>query len=139
MASKRSEQTSFNKVLLFLIRNNKIHLQIHSRLPHLLAKQDIMSTLCHYTPLSPIIFSTLEHISVNLIEPLSESDGFDTILCIMVHFSKIVLAFFTTITLISPGLASIYKKKVFYFFVVSCKIVSDHSPQFASEYICNIC
>jgi len=78
-------------------------------------------------------------ISVDLIGPLSNSNGHDAILNIMDHFSTMVIAVPTSISLLSPQLAHIYKEKVFPFFGVPRKIVSDWGPQFVSEFTHNIC
>jgi len=45
----------------------------------------------------------------------------------------------TSITLMSSQLMNIYKKKVFYFFRVPKKIISDQGPQFASKFTHDIC
>jgi len=57
----------------------------------------------------------------------------------MDHFSKMVVAVPTSITLTSPQLANIYRDKVFPYFGVPKKIVSDRGPQFASEFTRDIC
>jgi len=67
------------------------------------------------------------------------SKGHDTILNIVDHFSEMVITVPTSITLTSPRLAEIYKEKVFPFFGVPKKIVSDWGPQFASEFTHDIC
>ena len=78
-------------------------------------------------------------ISVNLVGPLPIFKGHNVILNIVDHFSKMVIAVPTSITLTSSQLANIYQEKVFPFFGVSKKIVSDCGPQFASEFTCEIC
>jgi len=55
------------------------------------------------------------------------------------HFLKIVIAVSTSITLTSLQLMNIYQEKVFPFFSVPKKIVSDRDPQFASKFTCDIC
>ena len=67
------------------------------------------------------------------------SDNCDAILNIVDHFSKMVVAIPTSITLTSPQLADLYKTKVFPFFGIPKKIVLDRGPQFASEFMHNIC
>ena len=78
-------------------------------------------------------------VSVDLVGPLPMSKGYDAILNIVDHFSKMVITVPTSITLMSPRLAEIYKEKVFPFFGVLKKIVSDQGPQFASEFTHDIC
>jgi len=80
-----------------------------------------------------------EVISINLIGPLPRSDNCDAILNIVDHFSKIVVAIPTSITLTSPQLADLYKTKVFPFFGILKKIVLDRGPQFASKFMHDIC
>ena len=50
-----------------------------------------------------------------------------------------VVAIPTSITLTSPQLADLYKAKVFPFFGIPKKIMSDQGPQFASEFMHDIC
>jgi len=78
-------------------------------------------------------------ISVDLVGPLPTSKDHDAILNIVDHFSKMVIAVPTSITLMSSELANIYKEKVFPFFGIPKKIVSDRGPQFASEFTHDIC
>jgi len=80
-----------------------------------------------------------EVVSVDLIGPLSASNGCDMILNIVNHFSKIVVAIPTSITLTSPQLTNLYKTKVFPFFGVPKKIMSDRRPQFVSKFMHDIC
>jgi len=78
-------------------------------------------------------------ISVNLIRPLPTSNDCNVILNIVDHFSKMVVMIPMSITLTSPQLADLYKAKVFSFFGIPRKIVLDRGPQFASEFMCDIC
>ena len=80
-----------------------------------------------------------EVISVDLLGPLPTSKGHDAILNIVDHFSKMVVAVPTSITLTSPQLANIYQDKVFPYFGIPKKIVSDWGPQFVSEFTRDIC
>jgi len=80
-----------------------------------------------------------EVISVDLVGPLPASKGHDAILNIVDHFSKMVIAIPTSVTLTSPQVADLYKEKVFPFFGIPKKIVSDCGPQFASEFMQDIC
>ena len=96
-------------------------------------KQDVTTTHLN-SPSQP-----WEVISVNLIRPLPTSNDCDMILNIVDHFSKMVIAIPTSITLTSPQLADLYKAKVFPFFGILRKIVLDQGPQFASEFMRDIC
>ena len=78
-------------------------------------------------------------ILVDLIGPLPNSNGHNAILNIVDHFSKVVIAVSTSITLSSPQLAHTYKEKVFPFFRVPRKIMSDRGPQFVSKFTHDIC
>ena len=80
-----------------------------------------------------------EVISADLIGLLPMSKNCDVILNIMDHFAKIVVTIPTSITLTSSQLTDLYKANVFPFFGVPRKIVSDQGPQFASEFMCDIC
>ena len=103
------------------------------------SEQDFLFTYIDGTTLSYPTLTTMDVISVDLISPLPNSNGHDAILNIVDHFSKMVIAVPTSITLSSPQLAHIYKEKVFPFFGVPRKIMSDRGPQFASEFTHNIC
>jgi len=96
-------------------------------------EQDLTSPCIHGLTL------TFSLISVDLVGPLPVSKGHDTILNIVDHFSKMVIVIPTSVTLTSPYVADLYKEKVFPFFGIPKKIVSDHGPQFASEFIWDIC
>jgi len=80
-----------------------------------------------------------EVISVDLIGPLPASNGCDVILNIVDHFSNMVVTIPMSITLTSSQLVDLYKSKVFPLFGIPKKIVSDQGPQFASEFMHNIC
>jgi len=76
---------------------------------------------------------------VNLVGPLPASKGHDVILNIVDHFSKMVIVIPTSVTLTSPQVADLYKEKVFPFFGILKKIVSNRGPQFASKFMQDIC
>jgi len=99
-----------------------------SRLPLLTALHS------HSPPTQP-----WEVVSVDLVGPLPSSQGNDAILNIVDHLSKMVIAIPTSVTLTFPQLAALYREKIFPFFSVPKKIVSDRGPQFASEFMRDIC
>jgi len=88
----------------------------------------------HTPPLQP-----WDIILVDLVGPLLSSKGYNTILNIVDHFSKMVIAVPTSIALTSPQLANIYKEKVFSFSGVPKKIILDQGLQFSSEFTRDIC
>ena len=76
-----------------------------------------MALHSHLPPTQP-----WEVISIDLLGPLPSSKGHDAILNIVNHFSKMVIAIPTSITLTSPQLADLYKSEVFPFFDIPKKI-----------------
>ena len=69
-----------------------------------------------------------EVVSVDLVGPLPSSQGNDAIFNIVDHLSKMVIAIPTSVTLTSPQLAALYREKVFPFFGIPKKIISDWGP-----------
>ena len=76
-----------------------------------------------------------EVISVDLIGPLPESDGYNAILMMVDQHSKWVKTEPTTTELTSEGFAKILMNRIFRDHGLPRKIISDRGPQFISEYI----
>ena len=90
-----------------------------------------------HTPLNPnkIPSASWEVISVNLIEELLMSQGFNAIYIIIDYFSRQIHAIPTNTKLISEGIAKIYQDNVFKLHSISRKVISDQGSQFKSWFI----
>jgi hypothetical protein len=75
-------------------------------------------------------------IGIDMIGPLLMSQGKDTILNIVDHYTKQIHLFPVTTQLMADGVASIYFKQVFPLHGIPKKIVSDRGPQFAARSMC---
>ena len=76
-----------------------------------------------------------EHISVDLIGELPESQGFNAILIIVDHFSKMIIVIPTNMELTAMGMAWIYQDRVWSKHGLPQKIISDRGPQFAAQFM----
>jgi hypothetical protein len=79
-----------------------------------------------------------ETISVDMIGPLPESQGYDAILHIVDHFTKEMIAIPTHTRLSSEGWAREFVKHVFSKRGLPKKIISDRGPQFVSKFIVDL-
>ena len=89
------------------------------------------------TPLHPneIPSSPWEIISVNLIGPLPQSEGKNTILVIVDRFSKMIHLFPVMDTITSKGVATIFCNSIFKLHGTPRKVISDQGPQFVSLFM----
>lgn len=73
--------------------------------------------------------------TTNMIVSLPKSQGFDSILIVVDHFTK--QAYFTPCheTLTAEGAAELYIRDVFHHHGAPTKVISDRGPQFASKYM----
>ena len=76
-----------------------------------------------------------ERISVDLIGPLPESNGFDMILVIIDYFTKMKVFMPTYQTITSLMAADLFKTHAFKRFGIPTGIVSDRGTQFVSEFM----
>jgi len=91
----------------------------------------------HHNPLHPheVPSQPWEHISINLITGLPESNGFNAILVIINCFSKIILLTAIRDTLTSFQTAEIYRDHVWSKHGLPKKVISDRGPQFAAQFM----
>ncbi|EJD38860.1 DNA/RNA polymerase [Auricularia subglabra TFB-10046 SS5] len=75
-----------------------------------------------------------EVVSVDIIGPLPESHGYNTILVVVDRHTKLVIACPTHVTLTSEGAARLYLNHVFKRFGLPMKWISDRGPQFISSF-----
>jgi hypothetical protein len=76
-----------------------------------------------------------EHISVDLIGELPESQGFNAILVIVDRFSKMIIVIPTNMELTAIGMAKIYRDRVWSKHGLPRKVISDRGPQFAAQFM----
>ena len=74
-------------------------------------------------------------ISINIIGPLSRSNGIDAIVVIVDQFTKIIQLKAMTTNISSEGIAKIYRDNIWKLHRVPRKILSDWGPQFTSKFI----
>jgi hypothetical protein len=74
-------------------------------------------------------------ISVDMIGPLPESKGFDTILVVVDRFTKKLFFLPTNSTVTSKGIAILYRDPVFSEHGLPEKIISDRGSQFVSHFM----
>ena len=82
----------------------------------------------------PVALHPWEWISVDLIGPLPESGGYNTIMVVVDYFTKMKVFIPTTIELTSLGAAELFQTHAFKCFGLPKGIVSDQGPQFISEF-----
>ena len=70
-----------------------------------------------------------------MIEPLSSSNGMDTILVIVDRFTKIIRLKATTTNISSEGIAKIYRDEIWKLHGVPRTILSNRGPQFTSKFM----
>ena len=89
------------------------------------------------TPLHPneIPSSPWEIISINLIGPLPQSKGKNTILVIVDQFSKMIHLFLIMDIVTSKGVTTIFCNSIFKLHGTPRKVISDQGPQFISSFM----
>ena len=100
--------------------------KVHHEKPH--------NPLCpHAIPTTP-----WEHISIDLIGPLPESNGFNAILVIVDRFSKMIILIATTTELTSVKTAEIYRDYVWSKHGLPRKVISNRGPQFVAQFMLDL-
>ena len=79
-----------------------------------------------------------EIILVDIIGPLPESNGKDAILTIVDCFSKMIHIFLISSTIMSQGVAQIFRDHVFKLHGTPKKVISDRGSQFVSSFMCDL-
>ena len=89
------------------------------------------------TPLYPneIPSSPWEIISIDLIGPLPQSKGKNAILVVVDRFSKMIHLFPVMDSIISKGVATIFRDSIFKLHGTPRKVISDRGPQFVSSFM----
>jgi len=72
---------------------------------------------------------------MDIIRPLSRSNGIDAIVVIVDQFTKIIRLKATTTNISSEGIAKIYRDDIWKLHRVPKKILSDRGPQFTSKFM----
>ena len=92
-------------------------------------------------PLSPNEIPTRpwEIVSVDIIGPLPESNGFDAILVFVDRFSKKIEALPCNKEITSLGVAEMYRDHPFKHHGLPRKFISDRGPQFVSKFMTELC
>ena len=90
-----------------------------------------------HNPLHPhaIPSKPWEHISIDLIGPLPESQGYNAVLVIVDRFSKMIILIATNTELNAVGTARIYRDHVWSKHGLPIKIISDRGPQFVAQFM----
>src|SRR5277367_1375022 len=90
-----------------------------------------------HNPLNPneIPDAPWEHISIDLIGKLVESNGYDAILVIVDRLSKMIIVIPTNMELTAFGVARIYRNHVWSKHSLPRKVISDRGPQFAAKFM----
>jgi transposase InsO family protein len=76
-----------------------------------------------------------EHISIDIIGELPESNGFNAILVIVDRFSKMIIVIPTNMELTALGTAKIYWDHVWSKHGLPRKVISDQGPQFMAQFM----
>ena len=89
------------------------------------------------TPLHPneIPSSPWEIISIDLISPLPQSEGKNTILVVIDQFSKMIHLFPVMNTITSKGVATIFHNSIFKLHDTPRKVISNRGPQIVSSFM----
>ena len=90
-----------------------------------------------HNPLHPHAIPTTpwEHISIDLIGLLPESNGFNAILVIIDQFSKMIILIATTTELTSTKTAEYYRDYVWSKHGLPRKVISDRGTQFVAQFM----
>jgi len=86
-----------------------------------------------------ILQGSWETISIDLIELLPESAGYDGILVIVDHFSKMARYMPINMNITTHGVAKVSWDQVFKDVGISQKVISDWGPQFVSRFMKELC
>lgn len=88
-------------------------------------------------PLHPILEARFpfDVISIDLIGPLPDSKGYDSILIIVDYYMKMKILIPTTTHVTAKGVAIIFLTNIFNRFGAPQKVISDHGPQFVSNFM----
>src|ERR1700722_20181666 len=88
-------------------------------------------------PTSPTCYSrgTWEHILIDLIGPLPESQEYNAVLVIVDRSSKMIILIATNTELNVVGTARIYRDHVWSKHGLPIKIISDRGPQFVAQFM----
>jgi hypothetical protein len=94
-----------------------------------------------HVPLNPLPIpeNPWQEISIDIIGPLPKSEDRDAIIVIVDRFLKMIHLIPTTTSLLSLGLAEIYKKEIWRIHWIPRRIISDRGPQFASKFMKELC
>jgi len=76
-----------------------------------------------------------QEININIVGPLSKSNGMDAIVVIVDQFTKIIQLKTTMTNISSKGVAKIYRDEIWKLHGVLRKILSDQGLQFASKFM----
>ena len=76
-----------------------------------------------------------QDISIDMIGPLSRSNGMDAMVVIVDRFTKMIRLMATTTNISSEGIAKIYRDEIWKIHGVPRTILSDRGPQFASKFM----
>jgi len=76
-----------------------------------------------------------QEININIVGPLSKSNGMDAIVVIVDQFTNIIQLKTTMTNISSEGMAKIYKDEIWKLHRVLRKILSDQGLQFASKFM----
>jgi len=86
-----------------------------------------------------ILQGSWETISVDLIGLLPESAGYNRILVIVDHFSKMACYMPINMNITAQGVAKVLWDWVFKDVEISQKVISDRGPQFVSRFMKELC
>ena len=76
-----------------------------------------------------------QEISIDVIRPLSKSNGIDTIMVIVDRFMKMIRLKATTTNISSEDIVKIYWNEIWKIHGIPRKIISDRGPQFTSKFM----
>ena len=76
-----------------------------------------------------------EIILVDLMDPLPESKGKNTIMVVVNQFSKMIQLFLVSTKITSQGMAKIFRDKIFKLHSIPKKVISDQGPQFVLSFM----
>ena len=92
----------------------------------------------HFHP-NEVLQNPWEIVSIDLIGPLPESVGYNGILVIVDHFSKIAHYILINTNITAQGVAKISWDWVFKDMRIPQKVISDWGPQFVSRFMKKLC
>ena len=124
-----------NDTELLVARNEERHPKKHSKLQHLSNSETRPTS--KGSPLHPneIPKGPWQVVSVDMMGPLPESKGFDTILVVVDRFTKKSFFLPTNSMVMSKGIVTLYWDRVFSEHGLPKKVISDRGPQFISKFM----